>query len=336
MRLWIRDLKGNVVIAYAEKNDDEGCQKCLNEVVLGKCHKKRFANRKIDADKEFVFCHEKNVVSKQASVTSKMVIFGFRKAYQIANSIVTDLTDLETIALHNAKKLTASVGLKIDKIASEEDMSKSVDKISFIEGKLKTSPREAAREILSIKRAVSQIEYEYNALESFRKQGEKGIEIGFTRHKAHTVVLTSFYLLEENFYSNGLRLKIDPYQGYVNIDFGTAKSAISQILSNAIKFCKPSSEIHTRFLEKDGFVLIKFEMISRFFTNDEKKHFTEKKYRGGNSVNTEGQGIGLFAVQRMMSLNAGSLEINSHEGTKFESGGVIYSRNEFTLSFHGN
>ena len=206
-------------------------------------------------------------------------------------------------------------------------------KIKFIEGNIRSHPWEAAREILSIRKSINQIEYEYNAIESFRKQGEKGIESGFTRHKAHTLILTSFYLLEEDFRSKDLRVEISPYQGFVNVDFATARSAISQIFSNAIKFCKPDSQITIGFVEIKDYVNIKFEMVSRYFTNDEKKNFTRKKFRGTNSTGTDGQGLGLFAAQRMMSLNAGTLEINSKEATRFTSQGNNFSQNEFILSF---
>ena len=117
------------------------------------------------------------------------------------------------------------------------------------------------------------------------------------------------------------------------VDIATARSAISQILSNALKHCKPESVVKVKFAVKDGFTDLMFEMISRYFDNIEKHNFTLNKYRGLNSEGLEGQGIGLYAAQRMMMLNTGALEINSNENTRFESQGVIYSENEFLLKF---
>lgn len=332
MRFWTRDKFDNITFYYKDKNDDEACELCIIETVEGRCRRERYAYRKEEQNQLFVFCHDSDTVSKQAKMTSRIAIKGYLDAFKIVDTIKSDLNDMEAIALHNARRYSTGIGLKVNRIAAEDELAASKDKISFIENKIKANPREAAREYLSIIKSINQIDYEYNVLDSYRKQ--KFIESDFTRHKAHTLVLMSFYLFEEDFITKKIFFDIEKtFKGHIYADFATARSAIGQILSNSLKYCKPESNLYVKFKPNGTFLSVSFEMTSRYFSNSEKHKFTIKGYRGNNAKDTDGQGVGLYAAQKMMELNGGTLEMNSHENTAFESQGHRYSQNEFTLTF---
>lgn len=336
MKFWIKDINGNILYKYAEGGDTSDCEVCLNAYKQGVCKHGRYANTKTSNDLSYIFCHNKNTIGKQAKYISNIVVDAHAKALTHNNHVISLIKNYESIALHNAKKITSDIGLKINRLISEEELSRSQDKISLIDVRLRNNSKEAAREIWSVIKSLNQLDYEYNSLESYSQladQNRSSLVQEFTKHKAHTLLLMSYYLHEEDFQSKNLKLEITPFTGFVYVDFAIARSAISQILSNAIKYCRPNSKAMANIYCKGDYTYFNFKMCSRFFTNAEKSKFTIEKYRGINSSGTKGQGLGLFSACQMMRLNLGGIEISSDEKVVYGSDGIQYSNNEFTLYF---
>ena len=332
MKLWVLDKQGNCLFNYKDSDDNEVCEHCLSSVPEEKCARARYSIHKTTELNQFRFCFDKHMPGKQARFNAKLIMRGYSDVFRVTNALQEDIRSLEGIVLHNVRKMTAGIGQKIDGIASEELAAKEEDKIAFFEKNIEQKKKQAARELLSIRKSVNQIEFEYNALDSYKKQGS-GNDSWFTAHKAHTVVVMTFYMYEREFKENHLHLNTGEYYGEIFVDFSMARSAIGQIFANAIKYCKPDSTVHVKFLEDDGMTKILFEMTSLCFDNSEVPKFTIKGYRGRNSKGIDGQGIGLFAAALMMNQNQGAMRIQSNGSTRFESNGKEYSQNEFELSF---
>lgn len=332
MKLWVLDKQGNCLFNYKDGNDSEVCERCLTAVLEGECARSRYAIHKSTELNEFRFCFDRSIKGKQARFISKLAVHGYSDVLRVSHALQEDIRSLEGIVLHNVRKLTAGIGQKIDGIASEELAAKEIDKIAFFEKCIDQRKRHVARELLSIRKSINQIEFEYNSLDSYKKQG-KGNDSWFTSHKAHTLVVMTYYMYEPEFKERRLHLDTDEYYGEVLVDFSMARSAISQVLSNAIKYCKPDSTVGVKFKDEGLTTHVLIEMTSLYFDNNEVPKFTIKGYRGKNSVGIDGQGLGLFAAALMMSLNQGTLEMRSNESTKFESEGKLYSQNEFELIF---
>lgn len=336
MKMWVKDSMGYVVYSYVEENEENKCEDCLSKFSQGICKNGRYAYGKSSNDLNYFFCNDERTTAKHAKHLASIFISAHFKISNHNSYLSNRLYNFECIALHNAKKITSDIGLKINRLVSEEELSKSPDKISLIEVRLKSSSKEAARDLWSIMKSLNQIDYEFNSLESYGQLAINKNAIAsqeLTRHKAHTLLLMSFYLHEDDFSKNNIKFDISTYSGYVNVDFAVARSAISQILSNAIKYCKPNSRIITEIYSVESNTYFKFKMCSRFFTNTEKIRFTAERYRGKNSAGTKGQGLGLFAASQMMRLNLGGIDINSDESSAHEQDGISYSNNEFVLKF---
>ncbi len=332
MKFWVKNKDGLCVYSYSDDTDMHICERCMTGNFNGQCSQNRYAYNVQRNEIIYSFCYEKNVPSKQVKFLAKIACRGYEEAFKIQKSLQNDFASFESIALHNVRKLTAAIGQKVDSIASEVEVYKSEDKIGYFKKKIDLNSTQAAKELLSIRKSVNQIEFEYNAIDAYRSTDVMK-ESWFTEHKAFTIVVMTFYMYEQNFKEKRLWLDVDKYNGYVNVDFSMARSSISQILSNAVKYCKPESRIIVSFVEEEKFVFIKFEMESLYFSNDESKYFALKGKRGANSTGIPGEGIGLFAASLMMQHNGGKLLINSNENTRYQSDGKIYSTNEFTLIF---
>lgn len=332
MRFWIVN-KGAVNFYYADENDEsEGCELCLTENVVGKCKEDRFACTIKSDDELFRFCHKSNVVAKQARYVSKLTAKSFKSIYRATKKKRSDLSDIEQISYHNAKKMNASIGQKINKFIPEKDLYDSDNKIKFIEKSIRVNAKKIAREILNIRKTTEQIETEYNLIEVLDMEREFRIE-DMTPIKAHQLIVSAFYLYEEDFIEKKIKVIIDITEENVLVDYGVAKSAIGQLFSNAIKYCKEVTELVITKRYVGEYIEIVFDMESLFFSNMEACTLALKSVRGRMVDDISGGGIGLFAVQNYMRLHGGYLNITSDESTKYHSRGKYYSKNSFVLGF---
>lgn len=331
MKFWIlRD--GQISYTYKDDGDKQSCTKCITEYESGFCSKKRFADKISKDDETYIFCHDENVVKGTAKHISKITAASFSSIYNASKKKRADLTEIEIIAYHNAKKMNAQIGQKINKIISDNELASTKNKIDFIERKIKKDARSVAREILSARKIVQQIETEYNLIEIL-DMNQPFRDDDLTKIKAHQLLVSAFYLYEEDFSEKGITVKINPTQVELLVDFGVAKSAIGEIFQNSIKYCKKKTSIDISVTTDDVYSHLTFRMTSLHFSNEEQSRLTLKSFRGSQAQEIQGSGIGLFAVNAYMNLHKGKLSFHSSESTKHYYKNGYYSENTFTLSF---
>ncbi len=340
MRFYCIDTStGNQVFHYIDNQKEKICDDCLEITFTSEKHKicknKRYFFSKLSNDKKYMFCFcLKGVKTKrQARPIVKQTINAFLNSREIASNISASRLTSNDLALHNTKNLHAEINNKLLSLFNEEILSVQDDKISFIESEILSNPRKVARELLSIIKSINQIIHEYNIIDlmdpSVRLQRS---DFGF--HKAHTLCVMCFYLYEIEFKEKRIRVKIGQCFEDIYINWGAARTAVSQIFDNCLKYCKENTEISIDFVKNDDRLEIVFEMVSLYFSSDEARKLTLPDYRGIYAQNfSEGKGAGMAIVQRMMELNEGYVFCESLENTKFSSNDTLYSTNRFILSF---
>jgi signal transduction histidine kinase len=86
------------------------------------------------------------------------------------------------------------------------------------------------------------------------------------------------------------------------------------LFDNAVKFSGTKGLIEVRLKKKDNKTVFEITDFGKGMTQEEQKRMFEKFFTGDRSRNTEGNGLGLSIVKRIIDMHDGSIEVTSKPG----------------------
>lgn len=334
--------KNNLIFFFKDSNESIACERCLTDIdgpeeKEGLCEKNRYLLIRYQPDQglTFRFCLKEAKTRKQAKYHARLAI----KAYVGSQEVYTERASLHenatALAIHNTRNLNAEINSKLLSLVDEDELSSASDKVQYIQDRVSGNPRSFAREILSVLKSTGQIMSEYSVIDLM----EPSVVLhraDFQRHRIHTLCVMSYYLYEQELTNRRLRVILDRSDEYCLANFSSARTAISQLFDNCLKYCKSGSDIKVEFIPVSADIIeMSFEMTSLFFDNSSKATLTLPGVRGeyANELDYEGKGAGLGIVQRMMELNHGYFVFECVENTLFYSDEIPYATCRFVLGF---
>ena len=106
---------------------------------------------------------------------------------------------------------------------------------------------------------------------------------------------------------------------YIRSDSELLSLVWNNVFSNAVKFTDEGGKISVSLKEKDGFVFVEIADSGCGMSEETAKHIFEKFYQGDRSRSTQGNGLGLALVNRVIDILNGKITVESklNEGSKF-------------------
>ncbi len=139
------------------------------------------------------------------------------------------------------------------------------------------------------------------------------------QHTYHPIPIQIEYLIHDLLYNNEIDIisknlqimqDIEPYT--INVDGETFSIAISNILSNAIKYSKNSGVIEIKGIKENNNYILIFKDYGIGITQEDISKLFERFHRGANAKKEyPGTGLGLSIVARIIKAHKGSIEIES-------------------------
>ena len=90
--------------------------------------------------------------------------------------------------------------------------------------------------------------------------------------------------------------------------------AVTNLISNAVKFSRDDTVIEVETGEKDGFVFVKVKDNGIGMTEDEKKKVFIRLFKSDSSRNSSGYGLGMPIALKIAKKHGGTIEVERELG----------------------
>jgi two-component system, OmpR family, sensor kinase len=89
--------------------------------------------------------------------------------------------------------------------------------------------------------------------------------------------------------------------------------AMYNLVENALKYSSPNDSVEVRALEDGKAVVVEVADSGAGIASDDLSKIFEELYRGSNASSTEGSGLGLALVNRIVVLHGGQIDVRSRQ-----------------------
>ena len=98
--------------------------------------------------------------------------------------------------------------------------------------------------------------------------------------------------------------------------------AVYNLVENALKFTSASDSLEVRALEDGKAIVIEVADSGAGISSEDQSKIFEELYRGSNARSTEGSGLGLALVNRIIALHGGAVNVRSNQS---EPRGTVFT-----------
>lgn len=299
-------------------NLESECQLCYNECnsigkQIQKCPKFGDERRqgKIINSKGTIFLCDKTKTTKLFRQKIDALSYAYydliipRKQYEIEAKQVEQQRVNRLI--HNLTSLNAHNIQEIDDFIPQELLASNYQElIKYIQDQIKRDSKNAALMFLRIAKHNVHMKTEFSI---YKKLDRVDASLELSMNPIRKVILNVLHTFFIDFTNQNIYVSVAEFKGRVKIDYESIQVALYHLIENASKYTMPDSNIEISFEEKSTDVDVIFKMKSLFLDDEEVEKIYSEGYSGkvAKECKLNGDGIGMWQINRMMKLNGGSI-----------------------------
>ena len=150
-----------------------------------------------------------------------------------------------------------------------------------------------------------------NGILNLTKVENQSILTNVTEYNLSEQIRLTVLLLESKWTARNINMNIDFGEYTINANEEMMKQVWINLLDNAIKFSPEGEEISIRISNKSEHIYVSISGKGPHIADEEINKIFRKFYQSDSSHSTEGTGIGLALVSRIIELHKGRIEVNS-------------------------
>lgn len=127
-------------------------------------------------------------------------------------------------------------------------------------------------------------------------------------------IRTCFLLLEKKWTAKNLNPVLDFGEYMINANEEMLKQVWINLIDNAVKFATPDTDLEITIAEADGTLSVTVSDFGKEIPEDQLDKIFNKFYQTDSSHATEGNGIGLSIVKKVVTLHDGTVTAQSANG----------------------
>lgn len=310
MKYLLKDQRGKILCG----NLDTRCDACyesrgegLSKVI--KCpsdaRRRRISHRAAQAGEVFLCSgKEKHLKSKRMFGTTLFLYADMlQNISAIRDDVAMDINRQSKRIIHNLVSLNAHNIQEVFALVPQDILTGTYgDQMRLAKKYIEDHPAKAAKLFMRIAKHNSAMKVEFSVFEKLVKTSP---EMKFEAHMIHKVLLNVLYTFFPDFTESRVFVKLSNCTHQLRIDYESFYVAFYHILDNTSKYIQPDSQLDITFdLDAEWFSIV-FDMMSLKVRDEEVDRIFSEGYSGreAQSLAKAGDGIGLFIVKHVLSLN---------------------------------
>jgi|GEM_PF-3212387 signal transduction histidine kinase len=211
------------------------------------------------------------------------------------------------------------------------------DKISnqlqYVSSVISANSRSVGQALIRILKNASLSKAEFDVHEVLYRSDVPALE--FDTHRMHKLLKLAFSSFWLDFLEKKITIQLNESFLNVRIDYKTISAVLCHLLDNATKYTLNNTDLHIHISLEGNYVVTEFDMISLRIDDDEVGIIFQEHYSGryAKRLGLEGQGIGMYIVNKFIRLNNGRIELQRNcvprNARTIED--IIYEQNRFKL-----
>ncbi|SHK49436.1 HAMP domain-containing sensor histidine kinase [Hespellia stercorisuis] len=221
------------------------------------------------------------------------------------NKMVEELGSVETLKTEFFSNVSHEMKTPMAVISNEAQLL-------LAEGGLSAKQQESVREILAYTRKMSDLITNILKMNRLEKQKIQPDRVTYDVCEQCCNCVVQF---EEKWEEKQIELEVDMEDRvYIEADPTLMELVWNNLLSNAVKFTDPGGKITIKEMSDERDVAISIMDTGCGMDETTMNHIFDKFYQGDTSHATEGNGLGMALVLRILQLSDGDITVKSTEG----------------------
>lgn len=339
----IIDKSGSIILSSLSKIHIE-YYRCCNSTseIIKKCQFDGLRKRhgKISTDKITVYI----ISSRSPLLNNQKLMKVYLNVY--AAIIETTLNESKSFIegfnqrtrriLHNLRSLNAHNIQEIEALVPQKSLSDNLfDQVDTIKNAFDEYSDDFASGVLRTMKNNLAMKVEFNV---FDKMFELSPELRIESYRIDRVLLNVLQTFFQDFTDLRCSVMIEQTEKDLKLDYESFQVCLYLLFENAVKYILPQKDLRIKFSESKGDFVIELDMISLKIHDDEVEAIFEEGISGREArrINRQGQGIGMYRLNRLIKMNNASIElIRCAEKYSCRYGNTTYENNKIQIKFMG-